>query len=449
MSFQKKIDEPLTELFFYKASGRSNRQLRVCQALGLTVGGLFLFRAVQWQILERVFSLSLLIICCCFSLWFSFKQQREPAVQAFISGYSIAAAIAIYSSGGVHTIAAAWLLMLPCLSALLGGKKIFTQWAIVTMLAVLLIVVLNLFGYGLENKTPVAFRHSQNYFHAVFQLLLLSLTIYAFFSQFEEYEQRIKQQVRRVEKEVLSRRAAELLALESNKAKTRFLSNVSHQLRTPLNSILGYSRRLILRDSLTQEKQKDVLESIYRNGKTLLKVVNDLIDLSNLDSEDQHLNWQPAELSGIVEREMEKVIEHSDEGLCEVELQRLERFQMIGDLVKLPKIFNLLFDFFVRNTSASKMVLACYIEDTWGCVSMEVQGSGVARSVLHELLHIDGEGSIVATVDSGVTGLSLAIVSRLVSLHQGKILLSEADEGELLIKIYLPSVPVLTGPASI
>jgi len=72
---------------------------------------------------------------------------------------------------------------------------------------------------------------------------------------------------------------------EANKMKSDFLSNMSHELRTPLNSILGLTRVLVIRakDKLN-DKENDYLEIIERNGKRLLSLINDILDLSKIEA---------------------------------------------------------------------------------------------------------------------------------------------------------------------
>ncbi|SMF22341.1 Signal transduction histidine kinase [Alteromonadaceae bacterium Bs31] len=441
------LDEKLSVLLFYKASGRNSRQLRICQILGLTLGLLFLIRALEWQVHERVFSLIFLLLCCLLSLWLSVSGQLLKAVHVYLLGYALTATTAMYTSGGVHNVATAWLLLLPCLSALLGGQRVFSFWAAIAMLVLAGIVGLNMGDIGLSNRTPMEFQKSQDYIHVLAQLLTLSLCIYAFFSQFEEYEQQINAQVRKVEKEIQSRRVAEKLALESNQAKTRFLSNMSHQLRTPLNSIIGFSRRMVLRKISEPERQMEMLEGIHRNGQTLLKVINDLLELANLDNQEKRLNWQPVELSEVVSGELSHYSSTIDsQSNKTLAIARLEPFQMIGDLIKLPKIFRLLFEYFIRHTEASGIVVECYpseAKESWCCVSLRIKDCNIAVNVLEALINVGGETSIVATVDSGVSGLGLAITARLVELHQGSIHISSPNQEQLLIEILLPSVPVL------
>jgi len=69
----------------------------------------------------------------------------------------------------------------------------------------------------------------------------------------------------------------------ANRAKSMFLSNMSHELRTPLNAILGFTQLMSYDPVLTPELQKD-LAIVNRSGEHLLELINDILDLSKIES---------------------------------------------------------------------------------------------------------------------------------------------------------------------
>jgi signal transduction histidine kinase/DNA-binding response OmpR family regulator len=97
---------------------------------------------------------------------------------------------------------------------------------------------------------------------------------------------------------------AKLSADSTNQAKSKFLANMSHELRTPLNGILGYAQILSRSDNLTEE-QRHGIKTIYQCGFHLLSLINDILDLSKLESHKLELELMdfhlPSFIQGIVE----------------------------------------------------------------------------------------------------------------------------------------------------
>ncbi len=92
---------------------------------------------------------------------------------------------------------------------------------------------------------------------------------------------------------------ARMAAEEANRAKSEFLANMSHELRTPLNAILGFSQ-LMVRDALVSKSQREHLRMINRSGEHLLLLINDILDMSKIESGRIQLNMQSFELKNML-----------------------------------------------------------------------------------------------------------------------------------------------------
>jgi PAS domain S-box-containing protein len=95
------------------------------------------------------------------------------------------------------------------------------------------------------------------------------------------YRKKLEQQL------VISKQQAE----QANKAKSEFLANMSHEIRTPLNAVLGFTE--LLDAMVTDEKQKSYLESINTSGKSLLTLINDILDLSKIEAGHMEIQKHP------------------------------------------------------------------------------------------------------------------------------------------------------------
>jgi len=90
-------------------------------------------------------------------------------------------------------------------------------------------------------------------------------------------------QNQQLQEEIVERKKAEEAAAAASQAKTEFLANMSHELRTPLNAILGFTQ-VMMRDSLLSSDQTESLRIINRSGEHLLELINDVLELSKIES---------------------------------------------------------------------------------------------------------------------------------------------------------------------
>ena len=121
----------------------------------------------------------------------------------------------------------------------------------------------------------------------IIQMLIIFASLSVIFSIYSVIKKR--------EKQIESER---LLAEESSKAKSTFLSNMSHDIRTPMNAITGYTALALKEDDIS-DNVRDYLEKIDISGKHLLSIINDILDMSRIESGKMSLNTAPADLCQI------------------------------------------------------------------------------------------------------------------------------------------------------
>ena len=98
----------------------------------------------------------------------------------------------------------------------------------------------------------------------------------------EELEKKVEQRTAELEESIQKTEAALAQAQNANEAKSRFLANMSHELRTPLNAILGFTQ-LMWRDTSIKEEHQENLKIINRSGEHLLKLINDILEMSKIE----------------------------------------------------------------------------------------------------------------------------------------------------------------------
>jgi signal transduction histidine kinase/ligand-binding sensor domain-containing protein/DNA-binding response OmpR family regulator len=135
--------------------------------------------------------------------------------------------------------------------------------------------------------------------------------------------------------------AAKEVAVAATAAKSEFLANMSHEIRTPMNAILGFSE--LLRTQVAASKERNYLDAISSSGRTLLALINDILDLSKIEAGKLELQYEPVNVAHLVQ-EMEKLfsIKAGEKGiklLTEVDPQ-LPRGLMLDEVRLRQVLFN-------------------------------------------------------------------------------------------------------------
>jgi PAS domain S-box-containing protein len=213
--------------------------------------------------------------------------------------------------------------------------------------------------------------------------------------------------------------AAEL----ANHAKSAFLANMSHEIRTPLNAILGFSQ-LLQADSEITEKQKEKLEIISRSGEHLLELINDILEMSKIESGSSTLNLVDFDLRLLI-RDIESMFEiraRAQNLTLDVELaSNLPRY-IRADQGKLRQILINLLGNAVKFTKSGGVALRVGVQERGPLrlrVEVEDTGVGVSEAEMDKLY------SAFVQTESGLriggTGLGLAITRQFVELMGGEI----------------------------
>lgn len=233
---------------------------------------------------------------------------------------------------------------------------------------------------------------------------------------------------RQLQTEVTERTAAERAAQiareraeEANLAKTRFLTRMSHELRTPLNSIIGFSRVLMKnKKGSLAERDIEYLDRIERNGRHLLRIINDLLDIAKVNSGKMSVDLSQISLAELVEetvRELEGQVLGKPVVLLTDLPPKLGAFQ--SDRGKLKQmLINLAGNAikFTREGSITIRVLADADSGTPTVIEIADTGEGIpankTESVFGEFEQVDDSAKRV----HGGTGLGLAITKAFAEL---------------------------------
>jgi PAS domain S-box-containing protein len=239
-------------------------------------------------------------------------------------------------------------------------------------------------------------------------------------------------------------RRARDAAESANRAKSTFLANMSHELRTPMNAIIGYSDLIMggLYGQVT-EQQVDRLSRVIENGKHLLNLINDVLDLSKIESGKMELHLENFDVRTLVEMTVALVqpLLDKNENRLQVYVQD-EVNTMFADPTRVRQVlFNLLSnaakfttkgDIWLR-VAADNGMLRFEVEDTGVGIPKEQQAA-----IFEEFVQADS----ATTRRFGGTGLGLAISRRFCQMMEGSLTVdSEPGRGSVFTMILPVSVP--------
>ncbi len=240
----------------------------------------------------------------------------------------------------------------------------------------------------------------------------------------------------------------------ANRAKSEFLANMSHEIRTPMNAVLGFAD--LLYSLVTDSKQRHYLDSIRSSGKSLLTLINDILDLSKIEAGKMELQYEPVNLYSII-NEIRHIfsLKISEKGLeFIVDIAEDIPQSLLLDEVRLRQILFNLFGNAVKFTKEGHIRLCAkkiYIEEDRSSVDLimgiEDTGIGIAPDSLESIFSAFKQQESQSTKCYGGTGLGLAITRRLVEMMAGEITVkSEIGKGSVF-EIVLHHVSVASTPA--
>ncbi|KAM3115687.1 sensor histidine kinase [Phormidesmis sp. 146-33] len=217
------------------------------------------------------------------------------------------------------------------------------------------------------------------------------------------------------------------------------LSYLAHELKTPLNSIIGYSELVLRQQKKSEVKDSiptlDHLERVLRNGRQLLHLINNALELSRYESGQMQLNLTRVDVRSVIDAVLEVIQPLADAKNLQLIVDVKAPILMVTDAMRLQQILTNLLSNAVRYTEKGTITIACQLHDCdW---SITIRDTGIGISPEDQSRIFEPYVRVVSADHShvpGSTGLGLAIVARLVKLLQGKIsLTSEVGVGSTFV----------------
>ncbi|PZP28220.1 MAG: hypothetical protein DI603_19940 [Roseateles depolymerans] len=212
-------------------------------------------------------------------------------------------------------------------------------------------------------------------------------------------------------------------ARRASRAKSEFLASTSHEIRTPLNAIIGLA--YLLERTVLPPREVERVRQIAQAGRSLLGLINDVLDLSKIEAGKLDLDEQDFDLRALLHDEMSLLSAGLEDGPVRTQVQVDDDvpLRVHGDMARLRQIVINLVGNALKFTKRGLVTLRVRPGDGPAMLVFEVEdtGPGIAPEVRSRLFQPFMQGDASTTRQHGGTGLGLAITARLVSLMGGQI----------------------------
>jgi signal transduction histidine kinase len=210
---------------------------------------------------------------------------------------------------------------------------------------------------------------------------------------------------------------------EASKHKSQFLANMSHELRTPLNAILGYAELVL--DGIygdAPEKMRNVLERIQTNGKHLLGLINDVLDLSKIEAGQLVLSLNDYSIKDMMQGVYVAVEPLAGNKKLNFKLEVPPDLpQARGDERRLSQVLLNLVGNAIKFTDTGEVAMKASTANGSYTVAVRDTGPGIAEADQAKIFEEFQQSESTHTKAKGGTGLGLAIAKRIVEMHGGRL----------------------------
>lgn len=265
---------------------------------------------------------------------------------------------------------------------------------------------------------------------ALLVVLLLSMR----FSEMRAERARLREQ------ELLARKSVSEAEAVAH-AKSTFLATMSHEIRTPMNGVLGLAG--LLADTPLDAKQREYLRSIERSGKSLIAILDDILDYSKFETGNLQLESREVDLVELVDDVIVGVKHRCVDKRIELRTEFLPSAAeyVLGDSTRLRQVLTNLIGNAIKFTETGHVTLRCWQSDGMTYFAIQDTGIGIAEDELPNLFQRFQQADKSITRQYGGTGLGLAISKLLVNAMGGDIeVKSEIGKGsEFQASMRLPA----------
>lgn len=428
----------------YAAKARIERNSRIasitliCALVALAFFGL---RAWQWGIEIRYTTLGTAFAACLIAL-ILIRQYGRTNMTSVIALTGIAFALfgGNYSSGGINSLATVWLMVMPLVGGLIGGRFGAMTGFVLSAFSLFGLTWIETHVGTPPDLMPLETRGNQERMHQWATLIIIGVCVYTYLHVGRATDDELEQHVIALQNEVQTRAAAEKEATTANRTKTDFLANISHELRTPMNGIIGVLA--LLERAELKEKEANLVKLGLTSSHSMLALVNDLLDIAKIESGKFEIEHETFDLAALFENVVARTRQLVAEKPVEVRYENtLQSHWVKGDLVRTEQILTNLTSNAAKFTHQGEIAIQVDYSDNRLKVKVKDSGIGISRNGLKKILIPFVQAESSTTRKYGGTGLGLSITNQLLQLMDGKLsITSDVGKGSCF-SFELPLTP--------
>ncbi len=230
----------------------------------------------------------------------------------------------------------------------------------------------------------------------------------------------------------------------ANRAKSEFLANMSHELRTPLNAIIGFSE--VIKEQMFgavgSERYVDYVTNIHESGSHLLQIINDILDLSVIESGQMKLEEERFDVFSVIESCVRLISNRADVAGVRVIIDTPSDMpELFGDQRKLKQVLINLLSNAVKFTPSGGEITVSGQIDRSGDLVVVVRDTGIGMSEeeIPRALEPFGQAASAATRKAEGTGLGLPLAKSLCELHGGDLTVESQKGNGTTVTMTLPA----------
>ena len=254
------------------------------------------------------------------------------------------------------------------------------------------------------------------------------------------------------EQELLNQRE---IAVKENRAKSQFLANMSHDLRTPMHAILGFSELGNKSSASTSvDKLAEYFLSINKSGQRLLRLLDNILDMSKLEAGQMVLNLKQNDMQKVISKVVEELMPLFSQRSIEVKIDvKMSEGQAVFDEDRIMQVIQNLLSNAIKFTPDNSFInVKCRRTDIVRkinssdsyklpvpgiCVSISDQGAGIPDDEFDEVFNKFVQTGKVELKNSG-TGLGLSISKEIIDIHGGSIKAENSQDGGAVFTFIIP-----------